>query len=939
MFVKKEICIFFTLSFLILINELNTAEAPGDEDNSDIYSLGIDINEDSCQITDMVLNNVDELNYFVESLIISLLSYLLHFVKLSYLFNREAESCEFPPLRSINGNVCVHSKHERKADLITEQRRYYLENYLTIADPELMNQLNQESCGIKKYYDVVTENSSKIVTVVKCLIKCLQYFMNFGLDMFLVRTSKSLISFAEEWLAVFEINSEKYKSYCRKELIKLVSSIQTLEKLNFSSNYADDRVSLVKKSQSSKLLYGGILEKYKQYLQTSKSSLTEDEFKEAKKLYENFIFCGELSEESILEVEMLILAAVDLMGLASSVVFLFDVSKLVSYYEEASDFKNRIESTIAKRMTMLNFGEQKVICVRNAARNRLKLQDHVDFDYVSKGMLEEVSKDEIIKMTKGYYSLLISAIKILNDELKNVLGCLYLRSMLEALIIILEIYTKEILNTIKVYASKSEFQIRISPFIEYSSLKRQYISRVKAKANEVAKIKRQQEVALRKQEKKEKKEREQAERDLGRKLLEEQRKEKEIEKQSKRRTKLKREYPQSNVESAKPSTSEMGSRSRSRSRSKEKSATSTPEASTSSASAKSKQSKKEKKLLKLLKEEDKSEIQAKIKEVKMEQRQTNVSEKKRKKEERKKKKDEERKREELERLEEREREKREEKERQERQQQSNYLYTLFNSVSSIEGLFEESSRQQNIGLGALISSIYSIVVETIDKFEESGDSSSSIQEVTETLEGLSISKESSAKDTGPLPPSTGGRRRAHEVPTTSGASVPTAQLFGQGATFATRSRSKSKSRKLSSTSRSRSRSRSKHRSQSSSRARSESRERSISSHKDITSSKIDGSKFLKFFSQMETSTPVQASPQGLQFFQIVDRDYSYIDENSSKDQILVALDECGKEIERLHLSVCPLLTGTDYLAAKLIEKSLISSFIKLLINLNKNKSG
>ncbi|KAF7455755.1 putative Secreted Protein (SKSR family) [Cryptosporidium felis] len=181
------------------------------------------------------------------------------------------------------------------------------------------------------------------------------------------------------------------------------------------------------------------------------------------------------------------------------------------------------------------------------------------------------------------------------------------------------------------------------------------------------------------------------------------------------------------------------------------------------------------------------------------------------------------------------------------------------------------------------------------------------------------------------------RRKADEAPTKP--SVPTAELFGSEAKFATRGRSKSRSRSGSRT-KSRSRSSSRMSREGRTRSRSKSKQRSGSTEQMETKSSPpleSGSKFLKFFSDKKVEKTTTATTPGLQFFQVYERDFSHVNENSETEEILTAIEECGTEIQRLYTEVCPVLTGPDFLAAKLIQKSLISDFIKLLLLLNSKK--
>ncbi|KAH8738490.1 hypothetical protein FG386_002592 [Cryptosporidium ryanae] len=220
------------------------------------------------------------------------------------------------------------------------------------------------------------------------------------------------------------------------------------------------------------------------------------------------------------------------------------------------------------------------------------------------------------------------------------------------------------------------------------------------------------------------------------------------------------------------------------------------------------------------------------------------------------------------------------------------------------------------------------------------------------------------------------RRKADES-LSEAPSVSTTLFFGEGAVFSTRDSQhgetgsgsgsgESKSKSITGRSRSRSRTRSKSRTRSRSGTRSKSRARSRSTTRSqsrtgsrsrtISSSvKVDQenieeilqklgdidleptpgteSRFLPMFKGSDPKTTVEKGWDKLE----VESKYSNVSEESTKEDIMKLLESCGSEIQELHLNIAPLLSGPEFLQAKLIERLLIKEFIKLVLLLQAKK--
>ncbi|KAJ1608608.1 putative secreted signal peptide-containing protein [Cryptosporidium canis] len=348
-----------------------------------------------------------------------------------------------------------------------------------------------------------------------------------------------------------------------------------------------------------------------------------------------------------------------------------------------------------------------------------------------------------------------------------------------------------------------------------------------------------------------------------------------------------------------------------------------------------KPSRKEMRLKKLLDKEAKSDAMQKIKDTIQEQKSSMESKKKRKQLERKGKQEEKREKEKREREEERERERQRERERLARVEQTNFMYSLLNSVDSIEGLFKEVEKSQE-GMAPLISFVFGIISDEV-KMEDSDSDDGLVGAVG----GLTLS-DSDKKASTHTPPSTSGRgkRRADEVPG-SGPKVPTAKFFETMVSGGTRDSARDR----------RARERPRSRERSSSRSRKGSQTQSALSFDGFSFSDlsvsgsgqdepISKSRFMKFFSKGagdDKELPETKQRSVRELCLVDDVTYSNINENSTFEEIKASLEECGLEIQRLHLEVAPFFANDDYLAIKLLEKDLISAFIRLLILLQQKR--
>ncbi|KAK9170686.1 putative Secreted Protein (SKSR gene family) [Cryptosporidium meleagridis] len=339
-----------------------------------------------------------------------------------------------------------------------------------------------------------------------------------------------------------------------------------------------------------------------------------------------------------------------------------------------------------------------------------------------------------------------------------------------------------------------------------------------------------------------------------------------------------------------------------------------------------KSKRREERLHRLLQEEEKSKKREEVKKTILEQKSSNTSARRRKQEERKTKNENRREREERERLEEREKE----RERQERVEHANYMYTLLNSVQSIEGMFEEAEKSRG-GLGAMISYVLAIITED----GEIQSDTNTVDGLTDKMSTLSVSTKDDTGDTASQRRLGSSRRRANEVPD-SAPRRPTSEFFASRVGVTARGRESSPSGRGGSR---------------------RSRQDRIDGQTQVDQGLLtfDGfttsdpsssqsrdeavlkSKFLSFFSSNDQN--ISGENLSSQVFQkyctFSDPSFSSITEDSSTEDISAALEFCGLEIQRLHSIVGPTLLGKELLELKLVEKDLISAFIRMLLILQR----
>ncbi|KAF7456992.1 putative Secreted Protein (SKSR family) [Cryptosporidium felis] len=942
---KVVLLLLFLVLFSILTHVIEGAGASGRDlsDDEDEFTTPDGTNTESpILITPSMFQSSYESEFLLVIFTSVLIGYLTFILQIGALFDRELCFGEMAMLKDIYSDILLESNFCNKMRMIKESRHIYFQMVLDSYDLSVFEDImTEETQASKKVFDTIVSESKHIREKVLLLISSIKSLLTLCSNDLLNLRAKLVVESAVKWLPTLDTSEEKYKRSQRRDIVKILTSNKELFESSCTKiliNNLGDRFDAQRRSSRQSNIK--LISDYKEYLQTGSTRLTATEIKRVESFVKDLDSVDSYDTLFFYELLMTAIFSVDFLGFVAQLVFYFNKEILLKFLKSIRELKLKIEKLSATISLSLNISEEDAIQVKEKVYNQLGFSNHGSFNYMLLGMKETVGKEEIISCMKKIYLILLENVSLLKSKQDIASRCRYLKTTFTLSIEMYERFLKQLMNSLKEYKSLGEDKMKYEKYMNTSEKRLE-----KIKVEKDTKVKREKEEKKRiQEEKEEKRKKEETERMLLKEQQEERKRQRELEKKNRRRTRSRREYPQAG--DSEDRLKESGIRERSKSRERETMVTpsSTSVLSASGHSSRSKQ-KKESKLEKLIKEESKSEMRARIQAVILQQKQTQISEKKRKQVERRNKKDDARNKEKKEREEEKEREREEERRKNEEIAYNNFLYSLLSSVSSIEGLYDESGKDRNKELGALISCIVEIVAEDIDGKEED------LETISNLIAGISISDGEAPGSSHKADSSSasGGRRRAYEVPTEGGASVPTSQLFGSGAVFSTRGRSRSKSR-AASRSRSRSRSgstsrstpsRSRKTSRSRSRSRSKSEQREGSGSESLKSSlephfKAGNSKFAKFFSSSsEKAEKPDSSPfLGLRFFGVTIDDYPNINEDSSRDEVVSALENVGNEIQRLHLEVAPLLTGEDFFAVKQAERMLVRVLIRLLLILN-----
>ncbi|OII70926.1 uncharacterized protein cubi_03224 [Cryptosporidium ubiquitum] len=933
-----------------------------------------------------IITNKNENNFIVEQVILKIINYIILILKLLFMYDPAAGKAENIFISAISDLFVSRSIQNRKIDLIQSDKALALRNFCdkegNASFLEIINGISGENTV--KLFDMIAENALVIENTFFSLIKTLKILVTLDLDTFLKNTAELIIAVENKYIDYIRKYSKIHNNESKRNKYKRLVDNQKYIK-GCKSNLID--LTMVDSNKPSETAEKDrkLCDQYIKSKELDKSG-TSDLDERGKYLFEEIFDCSGFSEEEVFIIETIVLYTLNIIEASISMLYMFDADQLSSFNAINTKLIDICSLKISTRSTKSLIGQEKAIKLRIFVQELLGLSELNQHNILELAVKSSLEKNELIKQLKDYYKGLLKIVLILEDKLKEI-KCKYLISILESPANLFMVFTKFFASEIKRLENLSFEYVFLDSIVKYTELKLDKIRSDEDRLIEQSKSEREMEKENKRKEKQMKEKKRMEELIERKRYLEEHNKLKQ-EKKNNSKPKVKKQFP--NVEDLvgqgnyyRASSSRTRSTSRSRSKTPEK-----PQ-NNNGQSSELKVSRKEKRMQKLQQEELKSQMKQAIKEAIQEQKSQNISTKKRKQTQRKNKNSERREKEERERKE--EKEKRQEK--LETIKHNNYMYSLINSVEMVEGLFEEAKKQQEKGLRALIGSILDIVKE-----EVSSEESKRVEALTEKFEEFSIlasevdlepKKAPDSRSISTFTSSSGKpmKLRADHVPG-SGPVVQTIELFGPGATFATRSRSptshsrtvyrgRTRSRKRSESGsrtrsesgseksseskfRKRSRSGSGTRSKSRSRASSKSRmSRRDTRESEIDSEKIDvinfdgftvpylshfdekksheSSKFAQFFSSSEDLLSTENKKLLSQHLdtEITEMDYSEITENSTNEEIINALEKCGDQIKKLHIEVAPFLTGKSFLSIKLIEKSLIKAFVRLLILLKK----
>ncbi|KAF7456995.1 putative Secreted Protein [Cryptosporidium felis] len=896
--------------------EVNGSENQNkNEENSSSYSK-----------LEKFISNSNEVGFLLESILKLLINYFLYILKAAVIFDSSILDYEFVFLNSVNRLVNEPSNFFDRSETVNPNKAKLLFKYLMmtgIMEPIniLTNTIEEDDVG---FILKVGELSSEIVNAIEGIVKLMKFLVTSCSEKTLELAVESILQNVESFITLVRRHSEDIRKSSKMEVKKLYRvKMEHFSTVNFSIVPPNLSPTILVESTARYPDNKELIMGYLKYTETGSTFLTQEQLSDATSYFKKYHSCLGLSDTEVFNIEMLASTAVSIIGVVWKSLLFFEDEE--ASYELIEKTKNEVHSEICERGTVLWVDFDTRLEVITKVRKELGFEEIQGSTLILLAFKSHLDKRVIVPKMKFIYRSLLNILMVLKSKLHEYLGSPYLSRILNTATSLYEILTKKCSIAIA-KCEKLPDDVVVVTQVENISSRRKKMLEQKKKEDELRAKEKQIKKELKEKEKKEKEE-------SVKERLQKMKEEKKSGKKKKQRI-----FPevQSKVDETTGSGVEgretmSGSRSRSRSKGRSEK-TDTGQSSVTAPTAQSnkqKTNRKEEKLKKLQLQEEKSELKVRIQRIKQEQKSLQVSEKKRKQEDRKLKKTSEREREEEKRREEMEKKKTEEKMKREKSVFENNLYALRNSIESVEGMFQESEKSAN--LGSLISAVFGIISESVN---------SDYDDYEKLIESLSrITIEQGLQDTvsgHTQPVQTRVRRRADEVPTEGGASVPTSQLFESGAVFSTRGRSRSKSR-AASRSRSRSRSGSTSRSTPShsrktsrSRSKSKSRPRAESSEK---LGKTSESKFLPLFEQ-KVEPKLTDKYSGLDFFQVREMDYSHLTDESDIKSISDAIRECGLEIQRLHLDVGPLLSGAEFLTLKLIQKSLISQFVRLLILLN-----
>ncbi|KAH8581542.1 signal peptide protein [Cryptosporidium sp. chipmunk genotype I] len=966
---------FVLLFFTNYVKIMNGAEAPMNENEDKNSALSLVkkeiVNIQGLQDAIQLIDGVADAKYLLELTFINLAKILEAMIKFLTIYKNEIRN-EHAFLNGCFQSMFLNSLFERSDEMVSKAKEKLLLDYSCNSKPELFTKLTEMHGNVSpRYFEFLVDNRNELESEANKLMFKLNILLSFEANEEFVTFVFSILDLGKYVLDLFGNYSNIHLNSSRRERSKLFISNRHnfgLFDINYHSPFLKlSQVSFEKSEENRELAT-----KFVNYLDSRNS---DEEFDKVAitagfYLYDNYFGSQGLTEVQVLRVELLALTAIYNLRASMFLIYMFggDSDKWTTDIERCNV---EILNMMSVRGTSLRVEEEVVELIKVEVRNMLGYSEIQSNNMVRTGFDRSLEKDEILTKSMNLYALLLKSLLLLKNEREKVSSSKYLKKILDLTINLLEPSIKEFLSQIrfnKQNLSAEQMQIKQSTlFRERLKDRREKVKQDRLKKLDLYR-KERKEMEKRKQQEEEK---ERIERNEARRKLKE-------EKSKKKKHKEKRKFPEACQSSERRDLSNEECvehrRSRSRSRSRPRPRPTSPGSQLSFNISKPKSERRREKLEKLLQEEAKSIQKEVIKQTIQMQKSKYESPKKRKQVDRKNRNEDRREKEERERVEERERERQAEKERQDRIQHGNYMYSLLNSIDSIEGLYIEAQKSQE-SLQGLISFVFSALLDDIEAEERAEE------KLLSSLAAVSILEKDHAS-------SSRQRRRTDEA-SRSTENISSLDMNSRGAISTTRSGilpsvvsssflsnglSESRVRRLARKS-SRSRERSKSvpnsriRSSSNSRStlrrisRSVSRPRKAVNQMDASQTRsevsFDGfcvpyisdfdakqdrsarnSKFMRFFSSNRDSGSDLTALDQLSLEVLgLNIECSNISENSTIEEIQTSLEVCGNKIQLLHLEIAPSLTGKDFFRAKLIEKELIKKFTEQLLLLQKKRNS
>ncbi|OLQ16326.1 Fruit fly transformer family protein [Cryptosporidium hominis] len=909
--------IYFFALFFNNIFQIKAAEAPDGNSSDDLSEEHVThIAETSNPIyalVDSLVVNYYERNLFAEFILVELSIYISLLLRLLALVNPEDVEDGYLPLKHFFVSFLLNSTFERRKNMVSKEKIEKLEQSSRGKYVELRDKLSQQMHGNSvKLFDTALTNKDEIQENIDFLLNMLLVLFEYGIERFLGSAAITLFSFFDSFSLVLTDFSNIFSSSPRKEISsRFISNKDFVSYVDFDFCY--NRV--------------------------ESGSLQENVVNSAQEQFTNQIIDSSSPNiEELCKIKEILLTALDLLKTGLFIVFIFERSTFYGFLSQIHDKELKIKKELEK-INCDGLSEQKYLELKVDARNLFDIGGVHSNNLVIECYDECLPKETLTSSMASVYKSLLSAMLVLRNYETTTFGVDFLKLLFEIVLTLFEEYTKKCAQQIKKIRSLAEVEVQN---LQISTVKEKFKMRKELYKQSLmvqAEIERKENKERKLREKKVKEEKERLERER----LSEANKNKE-KKPRKKKTKPKKVFPIVEDSTTDTSKEDVG-----------EAQTSASSYASQEVSSKAKEqvcrpklNRKEEKLRKLLKEEQKSLQREEVKKTILEQKCSNISTRKRKQGERKIKNENRREKEERERLEEKEREMEREREKRERMKHSNYMYTLLNSISAIEGLFAEAEKSR-ASISGLISFVFQIISEEKVETEEA----SSEKGISDMFASLSVSETVTPQQQASGLSRTGMELGARPKTSVGGPKPRSSSSSSSSSKSSARRRSKSRSRSRRS---SRSRARSSRSRARSSRSRGRSRSRDKSS--EVRALTFDGfevpdsifsstvhedpnksSKFLKYFQVVNGLDSQDSSVFEQKYLEYEQQliDLSVITQDSLEDEILNSLELCGNLIQTLHTVVIPLVRGKELMYLQLLERAFVKFFIKFLIFLQQKK--